>query len=87
MGKAIVASDVGGLRELLRDGETARLVRPGDARALAATCAELLSDAAQRARLGKAARAEAVARYDWETVAAGYGEVYAAAGLRSPAAG
>ena len=54
-GSAVVASAHGGLPEIIRDGETGRLVAPGDAVALARVSAELLDDPAQRERLGAAA--------------------------------
>ncbi|WP_417473665.1 glycosyltransferase [Luteimonas mephitis] len=53
---AIVASDVGGNPEVITDGVTGRLVAPTDGTSLRATLADLLGDAALRARLGAAAR-------------------------------
>jgi len=82
MGKAIVASDVGGLRELLADGETARLFPAGSVTALAQACCDLLGDEQARARLGGRAREVALARYDWRAIVPGYLAVYQAAGLR-----
>lgn len=54
-GRCVVASDHGGLPEIVRDGETGVLVRPGDPRALAAALAGLAGDPARRERLGAAA--------------------------------
>lgn len=56
-GRAIVASALPGITAILRDGEEALLVPPGDADALAAALRRLHDDAALRARLGAAARA------------------------------
>ncbi len=81
MGKAIVASDVGGLRELLTDGETARLFAAGSASALTQACCELLADAAARVRLGQRAREVACTEFDWRGIADEYRRVYQAAGL------
>lgn len=78
MGKAIVASDVGGLRELLADGETAHLVRPGSVGALAKALLALLGDEAERRRLGHKARQVVQERFDWRTVVQPYGEIYRA---------
>jgi glycosyltransferase involved in cell wall biosynthesis len=44
MGRPVVATDVGGNRELVRDGETGLLVRPEDPGALAAAVLRLLRD-------------------------------------------
>jgi glycosyltransferase involved in cell wall biosynthesis len=52
----IVASDVDGIPELVRDGREARLVAPGDPAALAAAIRELLADPSRAAALGSAAR-------------------------------
>jgi glycosyltransferase involved in cell wall biosynthesis len=56
-GKAVVATRVGGIPEIVTHGVDAVLVPPGDADALARAIAELAGDPAQRARLGRAARA------------------------------
>ncbi|MBN1139670.1 MAG: glycosyltransferase [Anaerolineae bacterium] len=55
--RAVVASDVGGIPDVVRDQETGLLVRPGDADALTEAMLTLLSDPARRERLGRAARA------------------------------
>jgi len=58
-GRALVASNVGGLPELLADGEQGLLVPPGDPRALGAALARVLGDGALRTRLGDAGRRRA----------------------------
>jgi colanic acid/amylovoran biosynthesis glycosyltransferase len=55
-GRAVVASAVGGLVDIVEDGVTGLLVPPGDAVALRAAVVRLLGDAGLRARLGDAAR-------------------------------
>jgi glycosyltransferase involved in cell wall biosynthesis len=65
MGKPIVASNLDQIGEVLRHGETAWMVTPGDAEALADGLARLVSDQALRSALGEAARREAVARHTW----------------------
>lgn len=64
LGRAIVASDLPAVREVLADGETGRLVPPGDPAALGAALEALASDPARRSALGSAARAIAP-RYTW----------------------
>ena len=58
-GRPVVASAVGGLRDLVVDGETGLLVPPGDVAALRNALERLLGDAELRRRLGDAARARA----------------------------
>lgn len=56
-GLPVVASRVGGLPELVVDGETGLLVSPGDPEELATALACLLDDPTLRERLGSAGRA------------------------------
>ena len=55
-GRAVVASDTGGLRDAIRNGETGILVPPRDPDALRAAVVSVLGDDDLRARLGAAAR-------------------------------
>ncbi len=82
MGKAVVGSDVGGLRELIDDGDTGFLFRAGDAVALADILARVIGDADLRHRTGARARAHVVGRRDWHKLAGRYLEVYDAAAAR-----
>jgi glycosyltransferase involved in cell wall biosynthesis len=66
-GTPVVASSVGGLAELVADGETGLLVPPGDPVALGAAVRQLVDDPAARRRMGEAARARAE-RYRVEKV-------------------
>ena len=63
-GRAIVASDLPSIREVLRDNEHALLVTPGDADALAAAIRRVASDRPLAERLAGAAYAEAP-NYTW----------------------
>jgi glycosyltransferase involved in cell wall biosynthesis len=60
-GLAIVATDVGGVGEVLEEGRCGILVPPGDPEALAAAIDQVAGDPALRAALGAAARTRAVA--------------------------
>jgi glycosyltransferase involved in cell wall biosynthesis len=55
VGCPVIATAVGGVPEVVRDGENGLLVAPGDSRALANAIARLLSDDALRERLSAAA--------------------------------
>ena len=65
MGRGIVASKLDQIGEVLRHEETALLVEPGDADALAAGLARLLADEPLARRLGEAARKDALAHHTW----------------------
>lgn len=65
MGRGIVASDLDQIGEVLEHDRTAWMVKPGDADALVVGLATLIDDPERRARLGVAARQEALAKYTW----------------------
>ena len=60
----VVASNVGGVAELVVDGETGILVPAGDVEALGAALRRLVGDRQLRRRLGAAGRARAEALFD-----------------------
>jgi glycosyltransferase involved in cell wall biosynthesis len=64
-GLPVIASAIGTLPEMLREGELGVLVAPGDVDALAAALDALAADRGRRERLGRAAREAAVAEHDW----------------------
>lgn len=66
LGKAIVASDLEQIGQVLRDGETALLTEPGNVAALVAATTRLVDDEPLRLRLGAAAREAALAKHTWE---------------------
>lgn len=68
-GRAVVASAMGQICELICDGVTGLLVPPGDASALAAALHQLASDSALRRRLGGAARDVVRRQFTWDVVA------------------
>jgi glycosyltransferase involved in cell wall biosynthesis len=65
-GRPVVASAVGGLLDLVVDGETGLLVPPGDVPALRAALERLLGDAELRRTLGRAAQTRARERLSWD---------------------
>ena len=56
VGRVVVASDVGGLREVVEHGATGLMVPPGDPGALAAALDTLLDDPEKRRRMGEKGR-------------------------------
>lgn len=80
-GKPAVAADSGGAAELVADGETGLLTRPGDHRAMADAVLALIRDPGLRGTMGKEARSKAEALYEpskvAERVAALYEEMLA----------
>ena len=74
-GLPILASDITAFRHVLRGGEAGELFATGDPDDLARAAARLLDDPARRAELSVAAL-DAVAEYDWGTVARNVLSVY-----------
>ncbi len=77
--KPVIASDVGGMREVLEHGQSGILNPVGDAQQLAASLQQLLSDPAERARLGQAGRLRYQQRFTRSRMAAGLEGFFAAA--------
>lgn len=65
-GRAIVASRIGQIADVIDHGVTGLLTRPGDASDLADASQELRRDHALRRRLGAAARRTALSRHTWD---------------------
>ena len=78
-GKPVVASAVGGLRDLVVDGETGLLVPPGDVPALRAALERLMEDPELRRRLGANGRKRAEERLSWSRVVPALTAAYAEA--------
>lgn len=83
MGKAVIASDVGGLRELVRDGATGLLFEAGNEADLARVIERAVDAAELRRSLGDTARMDVARTRSWRAIAALYDEVYAAAAERN----
>src|SRR2546425_9815119 len=65
MGKAIVASNLDQLAQVLQHNRTAWLVEPGNTKELTSAITLLAEDPELRERLGRAARATAVEKHSW----------------------
>ncbi len=75
LGKAVLASDVGGTQEIVVDERGGLLFSPRDIDGLSSRLARLVTDGDLRTRLGEAARAGAVDRFDWSVSAARFAEI------------
>ena len=65
----VVASDAGGVRSVVRDGESGIVVGPASAGAVADAVASLLRDAEKRSRMGMVGRESVEAYLNWNRVA------------------
>jgi glycosyltransferase involved in cell wall biosynthesis len=72
----VVASNVGGLGELVVDGQTGVLVPPGDPEALAEALGRLIGDRELRRRLGAAGRARAERLFDLDAFRQAHLDLY-----------
>jgi len=69
---------VGGIPEVVADGDTGLLVPADDPAALAAALNSLLADPARAAAMGAAGRKRALAEFSWDAIAAQTAALYAA---------
>jgi glycosyltransferase involved in cell wall biosynthesis len=81
-GVSVVASDLPGVRTIVRDGDTGLLTPPGSASALAGRLRRLLDDVNGRRMMGEAGRRMAVTEYSeerrlerWRTILAELGQL------------
>jgi glycosyltransferase involved in cell wall biosynthesis len=65
-GVPVIATDVGGIRDVVRDGQTGLLVRPGDPAAMAEEIKRIILDRQLRERLITAAGADVLERFTWD---------------------
>lgn len=72
----IIASDAGGMPEIVRDGISGRLIPPGDRQALGSAMIELLTNADLRRRCGVAGRQLVEAEFSLPAMVAGNYRVY-----------
>jgi glycosyltransferase involved in cell wall biosynthesis len=79
----VVATDAGGLPEVVEDGVTGLVVPRGDVDALASAMESLLADPARRRRMGAAGRERALRLFDWDRTAEQFEQLYRDIGARS----
>jgi N-acetyl-alpha-D-glucosaminyl L-malate synthase BshA len=75
-GVPVVATRVGGLPEVISDGDNGFLLPLGDVAAMARATARILGDDALHARMSRAARAAAVGKFQREPMVGRYEEYY-----------
>jgi len=76
-GTAVVGSRVGGIPEVVADGDTGLLVPADDPAALAAALNSLLAEPGRAGAMGAAGRKRALAEFSWDTIAAQTAALYA----------
>lgn len=87
LGRPIVATDIGGSREIISHGGTGLLVPPADPAALAAAVNRLLGDPALAARLGAKAKSLIPHQFTLERMVREYESIYVSlAGRKAPLA-
>jgi glycosyltransferase involved in cell wall biosynthesis len=73
--RPVIATRLGGLAELIVDGETGLLIEPENVAALARAVATLLDDPRKAAAMGKAARRRALSVFGWDRHVDAYDEL------------
>jgi len=85
-GLPIVASDVGGIPELVEDGRTGWLVPPGEDETLASRVMHLMANPEEGARIGAAAREAVLAGFSFDRMVARFDDIYLSELVRHGAA-
>ncbi len=80
--RPVIGSDVGGIPDIVRPGETGWLVPPGDPEALAAAILEIADDPDQARRIARQGRAYAARRFSLERITEELTSVYRSAMAR-----
>lgn len=83
-GRAVVASAVGQIVDVLQDGKNGLLVPPGDVSAMSNAFIKLIQDSTLREKLGVLARDEAIQKYSWESYLARLERIFNAVIERQP---
>jgi len=75
-GKALIATDVGGARELLCDRNTGLLIQPGSVQALSDAMSELCANQQLRTQLGESARQYVLDTFNLQRMVSAYDQIY-----------
>jgi glycosyltransferase involved in cell wall biosynthesis len=71
-GRAVIASDIAGIPNVITDGINGLLVEPGNSSGIAEAIEKLIDDGPLRRRLGAEARRHCLNRYTWKITGAKY---------------
>jgi glycosyltransferase involved in cell wall biosynthesis len=80
--RPVIATNVGGVREVVSDGVSGKLIPPGGITAIADALIELLQDSQLRARMGQAGRSLIHERFDMYSWARRLANIYAEANAK-----
>lgn len=72
----MIASNIGGPAEIVKDAETGFLVSPKDAKLVAEKIVQLIGDEKLRRKMGRKARRVVLEKYSLETVSEKYYRLY-----------
>jgi glycosyltransferase involved in cell wall biosynthesis len=75
-GTPVVASNVGGIVDIVRDGVNGYLVEPGSSRAIAEKLEYLIQNRSMLTQLGKQARSSVVDRFSWQATVERYNDLF-----------
>jgi glycosyltransferase involved in cell wall biosynthesis len=75
-GKPVIAANIGGSSEIIKDGKDGMLVNPGEPAEIAHESIRLLTDIKKRVMLGKTARKKVEETYSYGVIAERYDELY-----------
>ncbi|QQK76037.1 N-acetyl-alpha-D-glucosaminyl L-malate synthase BshA [Salicibibacter cibarius] len=77
VGVPVIGTNIGGIPEVISDGETGLICPVYDYKAAAEAALALLNDKAMHRRMSNAARARAFSKFNSDTIVAGYETLYA----------
>ena len=78
----VIATDIGGMPEIVDDGLTGLIVDPGNPQALASAMVEIIDNPHKARAMGKAGRIKVLQRYCWSKIAESLVNRYADIGVR-----
>lgn len=68
IGKVVVTTSIGGVQEIVRNGENGFVIPPNDSGRLASVILRLLNEPEEREKIGKRAREHVERYYDWRVI-------------------